>query len=162
MASGIKHPTTVAGGDTISSAEHNLEHTYDPTLITRGCQLVWKATPTEVLAHLNKTNANNCTWTDLDLTSATSANAKMAYVLLKIIVDVTSGNDYVDFDIRQNGASTTVAPELEISGAQAQAGIGYETTAIIGLDSNQVIEYQYDMGAGWTVDLYIYVLAYWE
>ena len=119
--------------------------------------LIWKDTPATALTKTNQ--AADIAWTDLDLSSYTSADAVAAYIQLRISIDTQ--NKYYVLEARKNGCTPVAGyPSLYIWNAEAS-----ETrteTAIIGLDSNQLMEYQLVVEAGGQCDAYIYVLGYWE
>lgn len=90
-------------------------------------------------------------WTGLDLTSATSANAKYVILLLQHTTDCTASDILC---VRENGKTPDAYP---VCRAQVTSQCA-ENLAIIKMDTNQVIEY-YATDAS---DTLIYVLGYIE
>jgi len=126
-----------------------------------GLTFVWKDTSERALSEQNVT-PNGVSWTDLDLTSYTSSNAKIAYLLLTIHVDtIGAGIDSV-LKVRKNGTGYLMGPMVRVPKDGATVAGEYHAHAAVGMDSNQTIEHYIDPGAGWQADFYIDVLGYWE
>ena len=137
-------------------------HAYNAVSATQttGLSFKWKDTSEQALATLNQ--ASSVSWTDLDLTAFTSANAKMAYLQLFIDADVIGAGDQSYLRVRKNGTSPTHYPKLVLDKAAVTVDVLHAQCAAVGLDSGQLIEYDFICGTGWTCDYYIAVLGYWE
>jgi hypothetical protein len=127
---------------------------------TTGLSFKWKDTPEQALSLADQ--AASVTWADLDLTATTSANAKMALIQLVMDADVIGGGTSSKLEVRKNGTTPTYTPSIFLDVAGCTVDVPIITQQIIGLDSGQVMEYQFTCGAGWTCDLWINVLGYWE
>lgn len=121
-------------------------------------KVVWKTARTLALNQANKTASID--WTDLDLTSATSAKAKFAIVLAQIHIDsYTSGA--LEFMLRVNGSTDSFQFYMTATDAP-EAGDMANLVGIIGLDSGQVCEYSAAISGTAQADFNVYVLGYIE
>jgi hypothetical protein len=151
---GIKHSGTKADTETLYAAEWNAEHVNTGT---DGVFLKWIDGDQTPLPSTNR--VASLTWTDLDLTASTSANAKLAILRLKIHVNV--GNKAYAIRVRKNG-TTPNNPSILASPWACTGADDYFSTVVVGVDTGQVIEYCFDVEAGGNVDFQIDVLGYWE
>ena len=156
-SSGITH-TTGSNGTLTTETIWQEEHTYTPATATHSHRFVWKDTPEEALSLANQ--AATVTWTDLDLTAYTSADAKAVYLQLLINVD-TATKDYW-LGVRKNGTSPSYYPYLRVNADNAHAGDLQTDMVIVGCDTGEVIEYYAYVEAGGQADFLIYVMGYWE
>lgn len=101
-------------------------------------------------------------FTDLDLTAITSPNAKFAILRMRIKADTVGPGNHSYIAIRKNGTSPVSYPWLRLDKAGTTVGVYNFEVVIVGLDSEQVIEYKIDVGGGWQVDSTIQVLGYIE
>lgn len=127
---------------------------------TEATKFIWKDTSENAVTDLNR--QVTLPYQDLDLTSYTSANAKMVYLKLSIKPDTVGTGNKVSISVRKNGTAPDQLPEFEITKNEAVAGVWQSTTVICGMDSNQTIEYAINPAAGWQIDTMIDVFAYWE
>jgi len=74
--------------------------------------------------------------------------------------DATAAGAACTLKVRKNGTTPDSVLYLIIDDS-ATVGKVYATSAIVGLDSGQICEYDLDVN-GFTVDYGIYVLGYWE
>ena len=126
-----------------------------------GGTVVWKDTPTRVLTDSNRTTS--ATWTSIDLTASTSANATAALLKFEIQMDSVSAPGRADLGVRKNGTSPSYHPQLRISDKNGDvAGSIVYGFAICGLDSGQVLQYEIAMSGTIQVDTFIEVLGYIE
>ena len=157
----VKHQT-VSDGTFASATEYMKDHVASTT--NSGIELVWKdasASPTPFPIANAVTSVN---WTDVDLTTTTSATAKIAVIQLKLTANTVGASGVCQFGIRKNGTTPTYYPIIRIDMEAPVAG-GFETLVTsIGMDTGQVIEYNITMteAVGWDVTLGIEVLAYYE
>ena len=123
--------------------------------------VVWAYTA-NVLADLNRTTALAAT--DLDLTAATSANAKFVILQVTIGIDsITAGAaNFAELYINQNGQSPKGWYRFRIDGAGSAASSLQHGQCIMGMDAGQVIEYELDVGGTIQFDTFISVLGYIE
>ena len=123
--------------------------------------ITWKATNATSLSAENKTAS--VTWTDLDLTAVTSANAKLAFIKLVVILDSISGTAGVTLSVRKNGDTPGDTPTLYVDNLHGDiAGSRFDMIQPVGLDSGQVIEYQISISGTIQVDCYLVVMGYIE
>ena len=124
-------------------------------------KIVWKDASEQALADLNRTTTLD--WTDLDLTAYTSADAKFAILTLIIAVDSIEGVSGAYIGVRKNGTTPTWYQVVNVASRNGDiAGSSHYATAIVGLDSGQVIEYILSMYTTIQFDSYINVLGYIE
>ena len=161
LVSGIKHATT-GTGTKITNTVWSENHDYDASVAHQNepLKFVWKDGSER--AYSASINANTG-WVDLDLTATTSANAKIALVQLKIDTNTVGGGTECYMAVRKNDTTPSYHPLLFVNKI-AFAGIVSSATLVtpIGMDSGQVIERSIVVGAGWTIDVTIDVLGYWE
>lgn len=110
---------------------------------------------------LNLTSQGDVAFTDLDLTSVTSATART--VILYVLSANSAVGVYTINKFRRNGdtpASTATCTEQD-----ALSGVGstneVHCTVIVGMDSGQIIEYDINIESGTTGSLDVAVLGYW-
>lgn len=110
---------------------------------------------------LNLANqSSSTTWTDLDLTAYTSADAKWAYLRLAVHID-SYASGYVLLRVRKNGTTPTRYPLCY--GAQEDASSNFaEIFVWAEMDSGQVIEYDIFIDGTAQADFNIDVLGYIE
>ena len=154
---GIKHATTGAGTK-LTNTVWEEAHTWDSD---EAALLKWKDSSESVLTLANATSDVN--WTDIDLTSTTSSNAKAAYLLLILSANSKgAAGTAAKLELRKNGTTPTEVPTHVIYSDGIATGVIYTEMAIIGTDTAQVIEYSLTLGSGWNVNVEIHVLGYWE
>jgi hypothetical protein len=161
MGSGIKHSVTVSAGTKADpTTQWNAEHDYDPSLATDAFKVVWKDLSGQALVDSDRTSTID--FTDLDLTSYTSSDTKLACLLLSIKPDTVGAGDYCSLRVRKNGQTAGVQPVLFLGKNEATVDCYYYAQVFVGVDSNQIMEYSITVGTGWQIDSWIYVLGYWE
>lgn len=147
-------------GDLITAATWNNYMGANGSIDYLKGRLNWLADPPQVLNDTNRTADSG--WTDLDLTSSTSANAEWAILRLHLHIDSVSGGQ-VSLNVRRNGDTPTYTPRIFFTDADGRsAGGDYYATVICGMDSGQVIEYNIDISGTIQVDSTIEVLGYIE
>jgi len=154
----IKHAFESAKADgadatLVRPSNWNAEH------VTNLNKVTWKDVSANALVDEGRTTALD--WTDLDLTSDTSANAKFALLLLRFHPSVagTAGDSILH--IRKNGTTPSQYNQLKISYHEGAWAFRY-LFVIQGLDSGQIMEYKIDPATDATVTAYIDVLGYIE
>ena len=154
----IKHAFKSAKADgadatLVRPSNWNAEHVTDLSKIT------WKDVSANALSDTDRTTALD--WTDLDLTSATSANAKFALLLLRFVPanSGTAGDSVLA--IRKNGTTPTYYNEIRVGYAQGNWA-HRQLFVIQGLDSGRIIEYKITPATNATVNSYIDALGYIE
>ena len=124
------------------------------TLVSR---VVWKDAADIVLDLSARTASID--WTDLDLTSYTSANAKLALLQVKLNGEYGTSGDNV-LRIRKNGTSETkiylLVPSSRSDYDLSQAHI------VLGLDSGQVMEYKLEVASNAVLYVQIICMGYIE
>lgn len=104
---------------------------------------------------LSLASQSDVAYTDLDLTSDTSANARA--VLLNLFIQDSGGANALLY-VRKNGVTPTYVPYV-----RSQVASVYNNIAVaIPCDTGQVIEYSIDATGANTADVAITVLGYWE
>lgn len=121
-----------------------------------GSTIVWKATTTASLA---LDNQGDVAFTDLDLTSVTSADA--AGVLISASLRNNTANEYARFIFRKNGTTPDYPAELTTDDSFG-ANVNHFGMYLIGCDTGQIIEYKIDTESSSTVSVVLSVLGYWE
>uniref|UniRef100_A0A6H2A2N2 Uncharacterized protein n=1 Tax=viral metagenome TaxID=1070528 RepID=A0A6H2A2N2_9ZZZZ len=101
-------------------------------------KVIWKDAPAAVLDIDNQ--ATSIDWTDLDLTAATSANAKFAILWMEFTVGALGASDWSTFYLRKNGTAATT-PFWQMFHNWPD-WFKITTVFIIGMDAGQVIEYK--------------------
>jgi hypothetical protein len=153
----IKHKNLVAVGTPDNITNHwNADHATSGGSVAYG--LVWKDASQNALNVLNQ--GATVDWTVLDLTAYTSANARMAYLQLTLVVDTATKDYYLG--VRKNGTTPGQFPLVRVNQGNANAADIFMGYVIVGLDTNQVIQYRIDVEAGGQCDIQIDVLGYWE
>ena len=137
----------------VRPSDWNAEH------ITNLSKITWKDVSANVLSDTDRTTALD--WTDLDLTSATSANAKFALLFLRFHPSVSGTAGDSILRIRKNGTDPVYYNQLRISYHEG-AWAFRQLFVIQGLDSGQIMEYKIDPATDATVTAYIDVLGYIE
>lgn len=117
---------------------------------------VWKDTEETALALTNQ--SIDITMTDLDLTAYTSAAAKMAILNIVIHIDSYADGD-INITLRKNGTAAT-KPVFQFPAPAAALNATF--FCIIGLDSDEIMEYALSISGTAQIDLTIYVLGYFE
>lgn len=153
----VKHATT---GDGTKVTDPVWSEDHDPSTSGAGVELIWKDSPSSAWSVTGQTSG--ISMTDLDLTSVTSANAKMVYLALKMTASVIGSGNLSAIGVRKNGTGPAEFPEIILHKDGVTANAVQYAWVIVGMDSSQIIEYQLTVGTGWTVDASIWVLAYWE
>lgn len=147
MYMGIEHAVTVVQGTKA-----------DPTT---AIAFTWKDTPSQVL---NKGNQDaNIDWTTLDLTAYTSTTAKMVYLRMYICYPHSAGT--YTLNVRKNGTTTIedTSPGLRVNRFECVTeGEIYFYDCIVGMDTNQIIEYKIGVSIVAHANFVINVLGYWE
>ena len=126
-------------------------------------KVVWKATNAASVSDLNRTTTLD--WTDLDLTSVTSANAKFAILMVQISIDsITAGvSNQVVVEIRKNGDTPSWAAFiLTADGGVYVASSIIRNQGMCAVDAGQVLEYKITIGGTIQCDTYITVIGYIE
>lgn len=126
--------------------------------IQRVSKAVWKETVT-VLTDSNRTESLD--WTDLDLTAFTSSGAEFAMLLLRVSADTVGTGSYSYLQVRKNGSSSAYVPALRVA-LEVTEGVYYFEFVIVGLDSDQVLEYKISVGTDWQIDSRIDLVGYIE
>jgi hypothetical protein len=121
-----------------------------------GSTIVWKATNT---ASLSLDNQGDVAFTDLDLTSVTSADA--VGVILSISMRNNTANEYAQVEVRKNGDTPDYPVKIATDDSFGN-NVNHFTDCVVGCDSGQIIEYKIDTESSSTVSLLIAVLGYWE
>lgn len=129
-------------------------------IVTAKSRVVGKATNTTDIADTNRTTTLN--WTDLDLTSATSASAKFALMRIQITIDSINGAANCSIGLRKNGDTPTYYPSLRLDSTWAAGGTSLHGFVIVELDSGQVCEYTLTATGTIQFDTYAMVLGYIE
>lgn len=119
--------------------------------------LTWKATNS---SSLDLTGQTDVAYTDLDLTSVTSANAKA--VILRVLFTNTTAGEYVQVLLRKNGETPDEAVMMSAPDALGGNTASLTTMAIVGCDGGQIIEYSIDTETSATCTLRLAVVGYWE
>jgi len=163
---------TMAGN--IAMATHKITGLGDPTAnqdaATRAyvltnplalSKVVWKATNADSLALTNQ--ASTLEYTDLDLTSVTSALAKVAILLLRLNVVSITSDGIAQIMVRKDGDTPTFVPMLRLAYNNGDRAAAYRFEVVLcGMDSEQVIEYRLFISGTISVDANICVLGYIE
>lgn len=121
-------------------------------------KVVWRDSVT-ILSENNVTSYID--FTDLDISSYTSPNAKFAILMLRMDADVIGTGTNSNIMARKNGTTPAYAPELRM-GKLDTPNCFYKECLTVGLDENQVLEYKIQPGTGWTIDVRISLLGYIE
>ena len=116
----------------------------------------------EILTISNRTAT--LAYTDLDLTAYTSPNAKYAKIGGMINVDsVTAGaNNQACLSLRKNGTTPTWAIVCWVDGGVQVAGSRVYFSAMVEMDSGQVIEYGIVVSGTIQFDTYMWLEGYIE
>lgn len=148
----IKDPT---------AAQSAATRAYVDTGVATKSGVVWKDASENALTDSNRTASK--TWTVLDLTAYTSANAKLAVLKLSLFIDSITPAAYVYLSVRKKGTTPNVYPQVIAYSSHGDiAGALQEAVVIVGMDTEQVIEYQILLAGTIQVDSYIDVLGYIE
>ena len=121
-----------------------------------GSTITWKATSS---AQLALDNQGDVAYTDLDLTSVTSADAKGVFMLVAMRND-TAG-EYAQCFFRKNGDTPTYPTEFSTDDSFG-ANVNHKGMVAVGCDTGQIIEYKIDTESSSTVSVVLSVLGYWE
>ncbi|MBA7578722.1 hypothetical protein ES708_20587 [subsurface metagenome] len=123
-------------------------------------KIIWLSTPLKVMEDDGRLETLD--WTDLDLNSVTSDNAKLAILLLQFrpLEIGTGSNSYIG--VRKNGETPDFYPRRIVYIDGFTGGERSYTEVIVGMDSNQVIEYRIYVGTDWEIDSDIEILGYIE
>ena len=124
-------------------------------------KIIWKDASVQVLADLNRVATLD--WTDLDLTAATSANAKFVILAIRQGLDSITAPSYTYLQVRKNGTTPNFLPFI-VLGTSLGDITGADTGEILtlGLDAGQVIEYKIIVIGTIQVDTHIHVIGYIE
>lgn len=123
--------------------------------------VIWKDASEVALSDTNRTGA--LAFTDLDLTAYTSADAKYAILLLRMVVDSVSEAAFAALQIRKNGTTPDDAPRVYVGETKGDKAYGASYCfAIIAMDADEVIEYTIAISGTIQVDSFIAVLGYIE
>jgi len=120
-------------------------------------KVIWIDATGSVKALYNQTT--DVTWADDSVTSETSPNAKFAIFRLRLKADTVGSGDFCSLAVRKNGETPTHMPKLVIDKAVTVAVDHYQVV-IVGLDTDQMYEYELLVGTGWQVDAFIEILGY--
>ncbi|GAI05556.1 unnamed protein product, partial [marine sediment metagenome] len=123
-------------------------------------KFIWKDWSSTALSIFNQ--VNTIAWTDLQLDIYTSPAAKAAILLLELHIDIVGTGNYSWLGVRKNGTSPTRRPLLQLDKAGCTAGNNHYEQVIVGLDTEQLIEYYLYVGTNWQLDVRISVLGYIE
>ncbi len=123
-------------------------------------RFVWKDTSQTALSDLNRTVSQGMT--DLDLTAYTSADAKIALLLLEMRADVIGSGNSCLLALRKNSTSPPHRPSLQLDKAAVTVAVYQFAMVLVGLDTSQILEYLITVGTGWQIDSRIRVLGYVE
>ena len=121
-----------------------------------GSSITWKATSS---AQLALDNQGDVGFTDLDLTSVTSANAEGVFLLVAMRND--TANEYAQCFFRKNGDTPTYPTEFSTDDSFG-ANVNHKGMVAVGCDTGQIIEYKIDTESSSSVSLLVSVLGYWE
>ena len=112
---------------------------------------------------LDDINATSGAWVDEDITADTSANAKAVRLLVHLQPSVIgAANTFCDIAFRKNGVTPATVTKLRVSAEMTGTLSGVFSEHTVGLDSGQIMEYFFTCGVGWTSDVNVYVLGWWE
>lgn len=153
----------VSTGQLITAARWNQYNGANGSLEYLKGRFNWKSSTSDSLSLSNKTSS--VSWTDLDLTSVTSADAKLAWLILMLTADSVGANGYALLGVRKNGETPTDYPYVVMAESLGHTGGPTSTQAaevIVGMDSGQVVEYQLYIAGTIQVDAKIKVLGYIE
>lgn len=125
--------------------------------ISNGKNIYITASPQASAKCLEITSSSDVTFTDLDLTAYTSANA--TYVLLGVYLSDTGAGAKIYF--RKNGASPA-APQYCYALYADVANKGSSSQILVPLDTDEVIEYYLDASGTNTASCIVYVIGYME
>lgn len=120
-------------------------------------KVVWRATSDLTLNLLNQTATTD--WTNLDLTAATSANAKFAIIKLMVHIDSYSSGR-VSVRVRKDGTTTPVM-DLEHHAPDMTTPYVYGMV-IVEMATGQVIEYSTEISGTAQADFQVRVQGYIE
>jgi hypothetical protein len=135
--------------------------TYVDTQVATKSGIVWKDASERALFDANR--SASLTWTDLDLTAYTSADAVIAIVKMELQVDSITPPGRAELGIRKNGTTPSYYPQLRVSDVNGDAaGAVRHMIALIGLDSGEIMEYEIAISGTIQVDTFIEVLGYIE
>jgi len=123
-------------------------------------KIIWKPVSPTVMENLNRTTS--LPRTDLVLTAYTSPNAKIAIVELRMRADTVGTGSYSRLYVRKGGSPAIAYPNLVLDKAGTTAAVYHYLTALIGLNSSQMIWYGIYVSTGWQVDTRISVMGYIE
>lgn len=101
-------------------------------------------------------------WTELDLTTETSVNAKFAILKLRVSPDVVGSELVSSIQVRKNDQSLYYFPECVVRKAASAVGETQFAFVVVGLRSGQLLDYRIVIGTGWTIDSDIQLLGYSE
>ncbi|MBA7678397.1 hypothetical protein ES703_86672 [subsurface metagenome] len=124
--------------------------------------VIWKSTAPTVMSDDNRTVG--LAWTDLDLNvlTWTSDHAKFAILLLRMRSITVGSGSYSALGVRKNGTTPSYYPLVKPYIEAAANNDRFYAFVIVGMDSDQVIEYKINVGTGWEVDTDITLLGYIE
>ena len=112
---------------------------------------------------LDDINATSGAWTDEDVTADTSANAKFVKILVSLIPSVIgAATTFCDIGFRKNGITPATVQKLRVPMESVGVANGLFAEFTVPLDSGQVMEYFFTCGVGWTSDVNVYVVGWWE
>jgi len=117
---------------------------------------IWKATNS---LSLDLNGQGDVAFTDVDLTSVTSANATA--VVCRVLLRNTTAGEYAVARFRKNGDTPTYGAEIRVTDAQG-GDTGDVNIIIVACDTGEIIEYDIDTETSNTVVLQLAILGYWE
>ena len=112
---------------------------------------------TSTLPTIISTTVDSSGFTELDLTSETSSRAFAVSVTARILGNKTS--QY--FKMRKKGETMIGDETVVVRNQVTNTSTRSFGTSIVGLDTSQVLEYDFDEGGG-TANISVYLRGYWE
>ena len=123
-------------------------------------KFIWKDASLSAMSDLARTEYLD--WTALDLAYETSPNAKLAILRLRIKANVVGTGDYSFICVRKHGTTPGYYPLVRLDKAGATINVYNHESLIVGMDTDQLIDYRIWVGTGWELESRIEVLGYIE
>ena len=123
-------------------------------------KVIWRPTVGSVVSDSDRTVTLD--WTDVDISYLTGDNAKFAILLLRSKVNTVGTGSYALIGVRKNGETPSYYPLLKPYQKAVEADDRLYEFVIVGLDSDQVLEYKIELTAGWDIDTDITLLGHIE
>lgn len=148
-----------SSGDLVTDTNWNNYLGVDGSLDYLNERFVMLASPSQEVADTNRTSS--LSYTNLDLTSATAADAHWVYLQIYMFCDSISSAASAVCRVRKDGDTPTYTPYAKMeedAGMTANGEVNKEVWCE--MTTGQVIEYSIDISGTIQVDTYIRVLGY--